>query len=51
MTLEEQVKFLIVESKTIESIFPDGFEKGILNTDRWAAQLKTNRLKEMLFLL
>jgi len=25
----------------IDSVFPEGFEKGILNTDRWAAQLKT----------
>jgi transposase len=27
--------------EAIESVFPDGLEKGILNTDRWAAQLKT----------
>ena len=27
--------------QAIDSIFPDGFAKGILNTDRWAAQLKT----------
>ena len=29
-------------TKAIESVFPDGLEKAILNTDRWAAQLKTN---------
>lgn len=28
-------------TKAIENIFPDGFKKGILNSDRWAAQLKT----------
>jgi len=28
-------------SKTIDSIFPDGLINSILNTDRWAAQLKT----------
>jgi transposase len=28
-------------TKAIESVFPDGLEKAILNTDRWAAQLKT----------
>lgn len=28
-------------TKAIDSVFPDGLEKGILNTDRWAAQLKT----------
>jgi len=27
--------------EAIESVFPDGLEKVILNTDRWAAQLKT----------
>ncbi|MDP2159414.1 MAG: IS66 family transposase [Flavobacterium sp.] len=27
--------------KAIDSVFPDGLEKAILNTDRWAAQLKT----------
>jgi len=26
--------------KAIENVFPDGLEKAILNTDRWAAQLK-----------
>ncbi len=28
-------------SKTIERLFPDGFSNAILNSDRWAAQLKT----------
>ena len=28
-------------SKTIDSMFPDGLINSILNTDRWAAQLKT----------
>lgn len=27
--------------KAIDSVFPEGLEKAILNTDRWAAQLKT----------
>ena len=27
--------------KAIDSVFPDGLRSGILNTDRWAAQLKT----------
>ena len=29
-------------SKTIEALFPDGFEHSILNSDRWGAHLKTN---------
>ncbi len=28
-------------SQTIENIFPEGLPNGILNSDRWAAQLKT----------
>ncbi len=28
-------------SKTIDNLFPDGFPNAILNSDRWAAQLKT----------
>jgi len=28
-------------SKTINDLFPDGFERAVLNSDRWAAQLKT----------
>lgn len=29
-------------SKTIEKLFPSGFNNAVLNSDRWAAQLKTN---------
>ncbi len=29
-------------SKTIDTLFPNGFEHSVLNSDRWAAQLKTN---------